>query len=162
ALLLFVPLLGPFDTTGCPLAFAFSAHDRANVWVFTDGAALGTPFTITCPGDLVYGPSDPLVYPPLVGTNGGFGGVTSVSYNPPASSLPCGTTNVTVTATDANGTTATCTFNVTRSMAFSGFANPVNAISPDNADCNSPVAYTAKSSSKTFPLKFQTLCGGAF
>jgi hypothetical protein len=161
ALLAFVPLLGPFDTTGCPLEFAFTAQDRNNVWVFTDGAALGTPFTIACPPDQVYGPSDTVVYPPLLATNGGCGAIT-VTYNPPPSSLSCGTNLVTVTATDANGTTATCSFNAIRTLAFSGFSNPVNAVSPDNADCSFPVKYTVSSTKQTFPLKFTTLCGGVF
>lgn len=162
SLLFFVPLLGPFDTTGCPLTIPFSPQNPANVWIFTDGAALGTPLTITCPPDQVYGPSDTLVYPPPV-VSGGCGTVT-VTYNPPASSLPCGTTPVTVTATDGNGSTASCTFNATttRGLTFSGFFSPVNAVSPDAADCSYPVIYTISSTKQTFPLKFQTFCSGVF
>jgi HYR domain len=160
-LLFFVPLLGPFDTTGCPLLIPFSPQNPTNVWIFTDGAALGTPFTIQCPPDQVYAAGAPVVYPPLAATNGGCGNIT-VTYNPPASSLPCGTTQVTATATDSNGSTATCTFNAIRNLTFVGFSSPINAVSPDNSNCSSPVLYTVSSTKQTIPLKFQTLCGGVF
>ena len=161
-LLFFVPLVGPFDTTGCPLQIPFRPKNPNNVWIFTDGAALNTPFTITCPGDQVFAASDTVVYPPLAATNGGCGNIT-VTYNPPAKSLPCGTTTVTATATDSNGNTATCTFNATRQLAFSGFFSPVNAVSlPPATNCSSAVVYTASSKNQNFPLKFTTQCGGVF
>jgi len=167
ALLFFVPLVGPFDTTGCPLLIPFSPQHPENVWIFTDGAALNAPFTITCGPDQVYAATDTVVYPPLAATNGACGNIT-VTYNPPAKSLPCGTTTVTATATDSNGNTATCTFNATRQLAFSGFLSPVNAVSPATANpanataCSSAVVYTASSKNQNFPLKFTTQCGGVF
>jgi hypothetical protein len=167
-LLFFVPLVGPFDTTGCPLQIAFSPKNPNNVWIFTDGAALSDQLTITCPPDQVYAAGAPVVYPPLVATNGGCGNIT-VTYNPPANSLPCGATTVTVMATDSNGSTATCTFNATRQVAFSGFQNPVNAVSPASASpttnpncCTNLVAYNATSKSQNIALKFTTQCGGVF
>jgi hypothetical protein len=74
-------------------------------------------------------------------TTGGCGTVT-ISFSPPASSIPLGATSaaVTATATDTNGTTATCVFWVSRPAAlqFTGCPGSIvlGACNPPNYPTN--------------------------
>jgi hypothetical protein len=81
----------------------------------------------------------------------------TVTYDPPdAESLPDGVTPVTATATDSQGNTAECTFNVTRSrLQFHGFYSPIGNT---GGSCGSP-AVKQKLGSK-IPVKFDTACNG--
>ena len=86
------------------------------------------PFSIACPGDMVIPcGSGPLTAynPPAVPS--GVTGPFSVTYNPPPNQIVLGVTNtVTATATDTNGCTVSCQFNVfVQPIAFMGSIHPL-------------------------------------
>ena len=90
--------------------------------------AANTPPVITCPAD-VNVPNDPsqcsaVVNYPAPSTIGGTGNVVVVCNPPSDSVFPVGTTMVTCTATDASGSTAACSFNVTVQAITSLTATP--------------------------------------
>jgi hypothetical protein len=103
-----------------PDSFTFRARDcglDSNVATVTIGVADATPPNLTCPADQVVAATGPdgaaVTYPPATATDDITANPT-VTYSPPSgSTLPRGTTTVTVTATDAAGNQATCTFQVT-------------------------------------------------
>ncbi|WP_164014690.1 kelch repeat-containing protein [Pyxidicoccus trucidator] len=103
-----------------PDSFTFRSRDcglDSNVATVTLGVVDQTPPSLTCPADFVVEATGPagaqVTYPPAtvsdeITTN------PTVTYSPPSgSTLPLGTTTVTVTAEDAARNRATCTFQVT-------------------------------------------------
>ena len=111
-----VLMVGPFalNTTNCTaLTIPFTIDtDTNNLYFVSDGVAKSLPLVIYCPADVsVACDQQPVVYPPV--QFAGCGDVT-ISYAPaPGTSFPVGVTPVTVTATDKDGNTTNCTFNVT-------------------------------------------------
>jgi hypothetical protein len=122
--LLFTTLLvGPFDygdgSNSCPLIipFTMTSSNLENLVFFADTAALSLPLVIQCPPDMTVKCSDPITYPTI-----SFAGcAVNISFSPPLpepsgffppGSFPIGTNAVTVTATDSDGDTTNCTFNV--------------------------------------------------
>ena len=116
-------MVGPLDlnTTNCnPLTIPFTFEtDITNLYFFTDGVAKSLPLVIECPSDIVVDCQQPVKYPETV-LVGGCGNI-AVSFDPPAPSsdgsfpvgaFPVGTNLVTVTATDKDTNTTSCTFNV--------------------------------------------------
>lgn len=120
-------LVGPFDlnTTNCSaLTIPFTIEtDIENLYFITDGVAKSLPLVIECPDDIVVDCQQEVNYPETV-LVGGCGNIT-VSFNPPPltnaagivvpfppGSFPVGPNLVTVTATDKDGNTTNCTFNV--------------------------------------------------
>ncbi|MFP2924089.1 HYR domain-containing protein, partial [Pyxidicoccus sp. 3LG] len=103
-----------------PDSFTFRARDcglDSNVATVTIGVVDDTPPNLTCPADQAVdapGPGGAVVtYPPATATDDITANPT-VTYSPPSgSTLPVGETTVTVTAEDAAGNQATCTFRVT-------------------------------------------------
>lgn len=84
--------------------------------------------------------------PPTVTDNcGTTASITFTSSHSPGSTFPVGTTTVTYTATDTNGNTTTCTFNVTisdtTSPAISNCPGNINAYS-DALVCGANVTWT--------------------
>jgi alpha-tubulin suppressor-like RCC1 family protein len=79
--------------------------------------APNTPPVITCPPDVNVsnnpGQCSAVVNYPAPLVSGGTGNVAVVCNPPSGFAFPVGTTTVTCTATDASGTTAACSFNVT-------------------------------------------------
>ena len=147
---------GPFDfsTADCTaMNIPFTTQTgHENLYFVADGVAKSFPFEIYCPENVTFGCSDALVYP-AVQASGGCGNVT-VSYNPPATSLPTGVTPVTVTATDEAGNTAQCTFLATRrALTFDGFFPPICGT---GGSATSPRATFNRGC--VIPVKFKTLC----
>jgi hypothetical protein len=114
--------VGPMDldTTNCSavnIPFSY-ATDITNLYFISDGVAKSLPLVIECPNDIVVNCTEPVTYPETV-LVGGCGNIT-VSFSPPApaggtfpaGSFPVGNNIVTVTATDKDGNTTNCTFNV--------------------------------------------------
>ena len=67
---------------------------------------------------------------------------------------------VTATATDQAGTTATCTFQATRSgaLTFDGFYSPIGT---EGTDCNKVFKNSEKTRlGQVIPIKFKTFCNG--
>jgi len=105
-----------------PDSFTFRARDcglDSNVATvtLTPGVVDQTPPSLSCPADLVVeatGSTGAVVaYPPATATDDRTANPT-VTYSPPSgSTLPLGNTTVTVTARDAAGNQASCTFQVT-------------------------------------------------
>jgi hypothetical protein len=122
--LLFTTLLvGPFDygdsSNNCPLIIPFSmtSSNLENFIFFADTTALSLPLVIQCPPDVTVKCSDPITYPSISYA----GCVVNISFNPPLPEpsgffppgyFPIGTNAVTVTATDSDGNTTNCMFNV--------------------------------------------------
>ncbi len=124
-----VLVVGPMnqDTTNCTainIPFSYET-DITNLYFVSDGVAKSLPLVIECPTNIVVSCQQSVSYPATV-LVGGCGNIT-VSFNPPpltngAGSIvpfppgyfPVGTTNnvVEVTATDKDGNTAKCTFNI--------------------------------------------------
>jgi len=120
-----------------------------------DNTAKGIPLVITCPTNVCFDCSDVVAYPSAQ-VSGGCGAVT-VSYNPPASALPVGTSTVTVTAQDSLGRTAQCSFiAIRKSLAFDGFYSP---ISGTGGTCGSPLRRINLGSN--IPVKFKVKCSGS-
>jgi subtilisin-like proprotein convertase family protein len=129
----------------------------------TDGGVIDPPCTLSCPSDITVG-TDPdscgaVVNYPGANVEGSCGTVTY--SHPSGSSFPVGTTTVTVTATQPDMTTQTCTFNVTvtdthgpsltTSVAASSLESPFNhtmenvglsGIASDNCTGVDPVQVT--------------------
>jgi hypothetical protein len=104
---------GPFTYTssncrGLIIPF-ITLTGHKNLYFVVDGIAKSKQFEITCPETVTFRCGDPLVYP-LPQITGGCGTYT-VTYNPPANTLPAGTvTTVTATVTDDAGNETKCTF----------------------------------------------------
>jgi HYR domain len=128
-------LIGPFDstpagngTTCSTLTIPFTTQTGiSNLYFVVDAEAKTIPFVVSCP-DIVFCVPDTLVYPEPQVVSGGCGSMT-VTYDPPADSLPLGPTLVTATVTDGVGNTAQCTFTATRkALSFNGFGAPIIGI----------------------------------
>jgi hypothetical protein len=115
-------VLGPFEFGGdkCPLTvpFTLSSSNLEHLVFATDAVALSLPLVILCPPSISVKCDESFSYPPV--QFAGCGAI-SISYNPPippggvfaAGSFPVGINAVTVTATDSDGHSTNCTFNVT-------------------------------------------------
>ena len=102
----------------------------------------------------------PVAYPSL-STSGGCAPVT-ITLNPAnVSALRPGTNNVIATATDANGSVATCQFEVIRpylSLGSSGYAPPIGGL---GGSCTAPLR--VNNSGNTLKIAFSTyLCGTSY
>ncbi|MEI6084521.1 MAG: hypothetical protein WCS70_09490 [Verrucomicrobiota bacterium] len=133
-------LVGPVSLSNYDCILVRSAKGRDYIHVVTAGTAASLPFNLTCPGNVTAWCGGPVQYP---NTNvfvitGGVAPYT-LTFDPPADSVPNGATNlVTVTATDANGcTTPACQFNVIRLPLTIACPGDVTAF------CSSAVKYPA-------------------
>ena len=110
-------IVGPFDFGAngtCPLLIPFTlgTTNIENLIIAADTMAKSTPFVITCPSDVTFNCGEAVKFPAAEVT-GGCGEVTGTWSPEEDYAFPVGTTPVTVTVTDGNGDTATCSFNVT-------------------------------------------------
>ncbi len=107
-------------------------NTETSVTTLTVNAAAATSISLTCPADVTtpqiaaYG-ADVFIPVPTASTTCGQGGLT-YTYDPqlPANRTPhfaVGTSQVTITATDACGNSATCTYNVTVTPTNTGGGN---------------------------------------
>ncbi|MGE0636859.1 MAG: HYR domain-containing protein, partial [Bacteroidia bacterium] len=104
--------------------------------------------TVTCPGDIAIdnNPGDCGAVVTFAATSTDNCPGETISFSPASGSFfPVGTTEVTATATDAAGNTATCTFNVTVSDTEEpSLVCPANVSVPNDAGlCTANVTYTA-------------------
>jgi len=120
------------------------------------------PPTVSCPANVTVGCSvnalEPISYPAPTASDNCSGG--TVICNPPSGSLfPIGTSNVTCTATDAAGNSASCTFSVTRgALGFTGFLPPIGGADGAGGSFADPLR--AFKLGSTIPVKFRLTCGG--
>jgi len=89
---------GPAIVTGASCSFTVTVNDTQ-------------PPTITCPANVVSPAPGPVAFSPTASDN--CPGVKTTCTPPSGSTFNAGTTNVTCTATDTAGNTATCGFTVT-------------------------------------------------
>jgi len=140
-----------------PDSFTFRARDcglDSNVATVTLGATDGTPPSLSCPADLAVeatGSTGAVVaYPPATATDDRTANPT-VTYSPPSgSTLPLGNTTVTVTARDAAGNQASCTFQVTvRDTTPPTVSCPEDVRVSSDESGGSPVTYGTPESTDT-------------
>lgn len=108
-------MVGPFEYgAACPLTiyFALDNPDLNNFIFTTDGLAKSNPIQVTCPAPATVECGQAYHYPDLSVT-GGCGNLI-VTYSPAESQLQLGANTVTVTATDEQGDSGSCTFIVTK------------------------------------------------
>lgn len=109
-------MIGPFEygSSGkCELVIPFSLEigDLEKFVVTSDGVAKSSPIQVACPAPQVLECGDEYDYPTATGT-GGCGQLT-FAYDPPVSELQLGLNRVRLTATDQQGDTGSCEFDVT-------------------------------------------------
>ncbi len=156
-----VLLVGPYDNTGpdnCEGTITVHGNlDQLNLLL--DGTTGTLPFSISCPGDMVFDCATTPVYNPLAVVTGTTGPFT-VTYDPPASQLVPGvSTTVTATAKDANGCTVSCQFKALRQpITFVGFDAPISGADASGGSCASPLR-TFKLGN-VVPVKFAMSCNG--
>lgn len=158
-----VLVTGPYDNTGQPCEGTFTVFgDPTRLNLLVDGNTSTLPFSIACPGDMMI----PCGTPPLTAYNppavpSGDTGPFTVTYNPPPSQLVLGVTNVvTATATDTNGCTVSCQFNVyLQPITFDGFYSPIGGADATGGSCQAPLR-TFKLGN-VIPVKFDMVCNGA-
>jgi len=157
-----VLVTGPYDNSGLPCEGTFTVFgDPTKLNLLVDGNTSTLPFSIACPGDMVIPcGSGPLTAynPPAVPS--GVTGPFSVTYNPPPNQLLLGVTNtVTATATDTNGCTVSCQFNVlVQPIAFDGFFSPIGGADATGGSCQLPLR--SFKLGNVIPVKFDLLCNG--
>ena len=110
-------ILGPFDFSGanCPLLvpFTLDSGNLDNLVLAVDTVGKTVPMQVTCPSDQVFNCGDTVKYA-AVNVNGGCGNITATWSLPENYAFPINVpTQVTVTATDGDGVTGSCNFNVT-------------------------------------------------
>ena len=138
-----VLLVGPFDlnTATCSaLTIPFTIDtDPSHLYFVSDGVAKSLPLEIYCPDAVeVKCDEQPVVYPQV--QVAGCGNIT-VDYDPPAgTSFPVGNNPVTATATDKDGNTKSCTFNVIVTDTTPPVAPELAIVT---GDCSAPVTLTA-------------------
>jgi len=158
-----VLVTGPYDNTGQPCEGTFTVFgDPTKLNLLVDGNTSTLPFSIACPGDMVIPcGSGPLTAynPPAVPS--GVTGPFTVTYNPPPNQIVLGVTNtVTATATDTNGCTVSCQFNVyVQPINFTGFYSPIAGADATGGSCQVPLR-TFKLGN-VVPVKFDMSCNGA-
>lgn len=157
-----VLVTGPYDNTGQPCEGTFTVFgDPSKLNLLVDGNTSTLPFSIACPGDIVIGcgaPPPTTYNPPAVAS--GVTGPFTVTYNPPPNQLVLGVTNtVTATATDTNGCTVSCQFNVfVQPITFDGFYSPIGGADGTGGSCQVPLR-TFKLGN-VIPVKFDLTCNG--
>jgi hypothetical protein len=155
-------LTGPYDNTG-QCEGTFTVHGDPNqLMLVVDGNTSTLPFSIACPGDMVLGCGAPPLTtynPPAVAS--GVTGPFTITYSPPPNQLVLGVTNtVTATATDTNGCTVSCQFNVyVQPITFTGFYSPIGGADDTGGSCQVPLR-TLKLGN-VVPVKFDMSCNGA-
>jgi hypothetical protein len=158
-----VLVTGPYDNTGQPCEGTFTVFgDPTKLTLLVDGNTSTLPFSIACPGDMIIpcGTGPLTAYnPPAVPS--GVTGPFTVTYNPPPNQLVLGVTNtVTATATDTNGCTVSCQFNVfVQPITFDGFFSPIGGADATGGSCQAPLR-TFKLGN-VIPVKFDMTCNGA-
>ncbi len=151
--------------TGVPAGNNFPKGDTTITYTATDGAGNtatatqtvtvidNTPPTISCPANItVYLPlnstatSTVATYTAPTGSDNCSGATTAQTAGlASGASFPVGTTTNTFTVTDAEGLTASCSFNVTVLYNFTGFFSPINnlpTLNSANAGKNIPVKFS--------------------
>jgi spore coat protein U-like protein len=129
------------------------AYTGPNLYLVSDGATVSTTdlAIVNCPGNLTVCGTP--AYPANITATGGCG-AANITFNPPASALPFGTSTVTATATDVAGNFATpCQFTVTRpylTLGSSGFASPIGGT---GGSCTVPLRQV-KGAGNNLPIKF--------
>jgi hypothetical protein len=158
-----VLVTGPYDNTGQPCEGTFTVFgDPGKLNLLIDGNTSTLPFNIACPGDIVVPCGTPLpltAYNPPAVPSGPTGPFT-VTYSPTPDQLVLGVTNVvTATATDTNGCTVSCQFNVyEQPITFDGFYPPVGGADATGGSCQAPIVVSKLGS--MIPLKFDLVCNG--
>jgi hypothetical protein len=157
-----VLVTGPYDNTGQPCEGTFTVFgDPSKLNLLVDGNTSTLPFSIACPGDIIVpcGSAPLTTYNPPAVPSGPTGPFT-VTYNPTPDQLVLGVTNVvTATATDTNGCTVSCQFNVfVQPINFNGFYPPVGGADATGGSCQAPIALAKLGS--MIPVKFDLACNG--
>ena len=154
-----VAAAGPYVSGGCStVTIPFTIATSLDCLYFlSDGMAKSLPL-IDSPEDITVSCGESVVYPTLTDLEAREG-VISLTYDPPlppGGIFPLGSTPVTVTATDVDGNTAICAFNViVTGASFHGFYPPIGDL---GGACDAPVR-TAKLGN-SLPVKFDISCGG--
>lgn len=158
-----VLVTGPYDNTGQQCEGTFTVFgDPTKLNLLVDGNTSTLPFNIACPGDMVIPCGTPLpltAYNPPAVPSGPTGPFT-VTYNPTPDQLVLGVTNVvTATATDTNGCTVSCQFNVlVQPITFDGFYSPIGGADATGGSCQAPLRMFKLGS--VVPVKFDLACNG--
>jgi len=157
-----VLVTGPYDNTGQPCEGTFTVFgDPGKLNLLVDGNTSTLPFSIACPGDMIIpcGSGPLTAYNPPAVPSGPTGPFT-VTYNPTPDQLVLGVTNVvTATATDTNGCTVSCQFNVfVQPITFDGFFSPIAGADATGGSCQAPLR-TFKLGN-VVPVKFDLVCNG--
>jgi hypothetical protein len=110
-------MIGPFEygyNNTCPLVIHFTLKGGTikNLAFITDGVAISEPITITCPPAQVVACGTSGYSYPAPSATGGCGKLT-YSFSPAVADLVVGKNTVTMTATDEEGDSESCTFLVT-------------------------------------------------
>jgi len=146
-----VLLIGPLNLNAencnaVTIPFTVETSVSNNLYYVTDAVAKSLPLVIECPADIVVDCQQPVTFPETV-LVGGCGNIT-VAFNPPypeggsypAGIFPVGTTPVTVTATDKDGNSTSCTFNV----IVTDNTAPVAPVLPNvTTECGTPAILTS-------------------
>jgi hypothetical protein len=157
-----VLVTGPYDNTGQQCEGTFTVFgDPGKLNLLIDGNTSTLPFSIACPGDMIIpcGSGTLTAYNPPAVPSGPTGPFT-VTYNPTPDKLVLGVTNVvTATATDTNGCTVSCQFNVfVQPITFDGFYPPIGGADATGGSCQAPIAVAKLGS--MIPVKFDLTCNG--
>lgn len=130
------------DCSALKIPFSYETH-ITNLYSVSQGVAKSLPLVVECPSDIVVDCQQPVTYPETV-LVGGCGNIT-ISFDPPPltnssgmtvpfppGTFPVGPNLVTVTATDKDGNSTNCTFNVvvtdTTPPAITAIGTPVNGV----------------------------------
>jgi HYR domain/Beta-propeller repeat/Thrombospondin type 3 repeat len=140
------------QTAGLPSGSTFPIGTTTNTFEVTDagGSKSSCSFTvkvndteppkITCPADINVFTSDPgtIVNYPAPTASDNCPGVTTTCTPASGSLFPQGSTNVTCTATDTSGNTATCSFNVSVAPQTDLCPTDPNKTAPGVCGCGTP------------------------
>jgi len=145
------------------LLIATDTHGNQSQGSFNVTVRDTTPPVITCPADISIGSSVdllvPVTFPPAVVSDIADPNPRVTYSLPSGSGFRVGRTTVIVTATDASGNVATCSFNVTRkALDFTGFSSPVGGADETGGSFAAPLR--AFKYGSTIPIKFSAASNG--